>query len=171
MPVVGELLSRLKKEFDFELSELKGRSSGYIKPIRNLRFDYIYREGQNSTMPLGNYTSADQFSLNYNNDGLNYVENSNFQLTFETEARLGSFLLFDVRPIVLLNDNQEDELTLDTLSATAALGLGPIEISFGRQALWWGSGASRCSDINKQRQTIDHVANHQPATRIAALDI
>ena len=163
-PVVRELLSRLKKEFDFELSELKGRSIGYIKPIRDLCFDYIYREGQNSTMPLASYSGTDQFSLNYNNDGISYTENSNFQLTFETQARLGSFLMFDIRPLVLFNDNQEDELAIDTLAATAALGLGPIEISFGRQALWWGQGhhGTLILTNNAKPLTMLRITNPQP---------
>ncbi|MBT8341322.1 MAG: capsule assembly Wzi family protein [Desulfatitalea sp.] len=140
-PIVDELLSRLEKEFDFELAQRQGRSSGYVKPLRDLRLDYVYRDGPASTMPL--YRPTEQFSLNYNNDGIEYAEGTNLQLRFDAEARLGGFLLLSARPIVLFNnskDSQAEDLTIDTLAATAALGLGPIEISFGRQSLWWGQG-------------------------------
>ena len=133
--VADSLVTRLENEFADELrSQNAYDTSGYFKPIRHWQVEYIYQDGDPSTIS-GPGVDAKQHALNYNNFGLDYDTGSNVQATFNSELRWG-MLLLDWRPILSLQDGT----TFRTLEGKAALQLGLIEISVGRQSLWWGQG-------------------------------
>ncbi len=133
--VAAELVERLESFFADELNN--GTDDGsYLKPLRELRLDYVLQKGEDAQITG---TNARQFALNYNNYGIDYRENHNGQLIFESEAQLGQYVLLSVRPLVEFQQG-DDSSSLHLLHGKAALGLGAFEISVGRQSLWWGQG-------------------------------
>jgi hypothetical protein len=145
VPVALEIIRRLERELRAALREVDGGSAtGYIQPLRELRLEYLHQEGQPSVIasrsPGGTQDLIDarQFALDPNNFGLDYSEGHNGQVVLETEARLGSFFLVNWRPILLVDDAGDSSLR--TLHGTATLGLGPLQVSAGRESLWWGQG-------------------------------
>ena len=151
-PVVFQLIRKLTTELHqqmVEIGALEGIPAGsYIKPLGDWDIRYIYKDGKDSVYapydPQRSHSRIDasQYSLNYNNFGIEYEDNSNAQLIAESEARLGKRLLVNLRPVLLYRDDPQsgDHSTLDLLEGTAVLGLGPLEFSIGRQSLWWGQG-------------------------------
>ncbi|MBE0599071.1 MAG: capsule assembly Wzi family protein [Desulfuromonadales bacterium] len=144
-PVALEILRRLEGELQTSLREVAGSSApGYIQPLREIRLDYLHQEGVPSVIasrPPGgtlDLIDARQFALDPNNFGLDYDEGHNGRVILETEARLGSFLLFNWRPLLLVGE--EGDTSLRTLHGTATLGLGRWQVSAGRESLWWGQG-------------------------------
>jgi hypothetical protein len=107
---------------------------------------------------------AHQYSLNYNNFGINYEKGQNAQLVFESEARIGKRLLLNLRPILLYHDpdSGSDDSTLDLLQGTAVLGLGPMELSVGRQSLWWGQGRHGSLVLTNNAEALDMIRLTNP---------
>lgn len=171
-PVSAELLQRLRLEFADDLKEVENNAtpSSYFKPVRSLELAYVYQEGQPSRIADQRYgvgnsrVDASQFSLNTNNAGLDYRENSNLQLTFETEARFGS-LLVNWRPVLLVREERGGGNTADlkTLQGLVALDLGPFEFSAGRQSLWWGQGRHGSLVLTNNAAPLDMVRIHTPS--------
>ncbi len=151
-PVVFQLIRKLTVELHqqmVEIGALEGIPAGtYIKPLGDWDLHYIYKDGKDSIYALydpnkpSTGIDASQYSLNYNNFGIEYEDGSNAQLIAESEARFGKRLLFNLRPILLYRDDPHsgNHSTLDLLEGAAVLGLGPLEFSVGRQSLWWGRG-------------------------------
>ena len=77
---------------------------------------------------------ASQFPLNYNNSGIEYVD-QNMSLSVQGEVRLGSRLLVELRPQLLFSEGDENDAELSLLDGRVALQLGSLEFSAGRQAL------------------------------------
>ncbi len=157
-PVAGELIDRLQVFFDDELGDGAGGGS-YLKPLREIRLDYLYKEGQKSDIAG---TNARQFALNYNNDGIDYQENHNGQLIFESEARLGQHFLLSVRPLVEFQQGG-DSASLHLLHGKAALALGPFEVSVGRQSLWWGQGRHGSLVLTNNAKPLDMLRITNPS--------
>lgn len=140
LAVTNELLQRLSFELRQEMEEVTGNSAGsYFKPLRQLRLDYLYQQGPAAVI-VGGGVSAQQHALNTNNFGISYNDGQNAQLSLESEARFGNALLVSLRPQLLMREGEEGDPQLRLLEGKVALGLGPIEISAGRQSLWWGQG-------------------------------
>ena len=140
LTVTNELLQRLNHELRREIEEVGGNPAGsYLQPLRQLDFDYFYQDGIPSVI-VGAGVDARQDALNTNNFGTTYNQGSSAQLLIESEARLGNSLLLSLRPQLLLREEEESDPRLRLREGKVALGLGPIEVSAGRQSLWWGQG-------------------------------
>ncbi len=156
--VAPEIIDRLLSFLDDELQDGAGGNS-YFKPLRELRLDYLYKDGQKSGIPA---TNARQFALNTNNNGVDYSEQHNAQLIFESEARLGKSLLLSVRPLL---EFQQDGASgsAHLLHGKAALALGPFEVSVGRQSLWWGQGRHGSLILTNNAKPLDMVRITNPS--------
>lgn len=159
-PVVSQLLSRLEKEMRDDLVDLAdvAAPSGYFKPLRSLDPSYHYREGEPSLIAG---TNARQFALDYNNEGIDYDDGHNGQLLLESEARFGGSFLVNLRPAFIVRE--EDGTSMRLLQGTAALALGPIELSAGRQSLWWGQGRHGSLVLTNNAKPLDMVRLTNPS--------
>ncbi|AJF07663.1 capsule assembly Wzi family protein [Geoalkalibacter subterraneus] len=159
-PVARELLDVLRREFDTELRELSGdiATGSYLKPLRSMRLQGGYRSGDPSFLPR---SDARQFALDYNRDGLTQEEDGAGLVSFASEARLGSRFLLSASPLFEF-DNEGTSSRL--LEGKAALALGPLEISVGRQSLWWGQGrhGSLVLTNNAKPQDMLRITNPSP---------
>lgn len=142
-------------------SVVKPRQTAWLKPLRELRLDYQYQHGQPSPFPG---TDGRQFALNTNNFGIDFANRHNGQVVFESEARLGRYALLNVRPLLQVRETAGDSLRL--LHGTVAVGLGPLELSAGRQSLWWGQGRHGSLVLTDNARPLDmlRLTNPQPAT-------
>lgn len=157
LPVAQELLARLEEELrSYSGESAVASTNSYFKPVRELRLDYINQKGHPIPIPG---TSASQFPLNYNNFGIDYGEGDSVQLTLETEARLGRYLLLNWRPYYL--SNEEDDV-FRTQHATATFGLGPFNVSIGRDSLWWGQGRHGSLVLTNNAKPLDMVRVTNP---------
>ncbi len=154
-PVVRELLARLERELEVELSRLRepGQEKSFFQPLRTTELTYVYRDGAQVDITGNN---ARQFPLNTNNFGIEYGEGHNAQLTFETEANLGGWLSLWARPLYEMQEEGAGG-SLHLLEGRAALGLGPFEISAGRQSLWWGQGRRGALVLTNNAKPLDMV--------------
>lgn len=160
-PVVEELLRRLEFELHEQLVELGvaqgSASSGYFKPLRHVSARYIYQEGTPSAVPGIN---SRQFSLNTNNFGIDYDEHHKGEFVFDGDARVGGIFLLHWRPLYLAGD-EGDSFRL--LEGKAAVSLGPLELSAGRQSLWWGQGHHGSLILTNNAKPLDMVRLTNPA--------
>jgi len=83
-------------------------------------------------------TDARQFALDYNNFGRRRANGGNLEFNAEIEARLYDRLLLTWRPE--LAQREDEGSSFETLAAIAALSYKGVELSVGRQSLWWGQG-------------------------------
>lgn len=159
--VAGELLLRLEVEFASELAWKGNRQGLQFKPLRELRLDYFYQDGQDSVFPG---TDGRQFALDPGNSGIDYARGHNGQLLFESEARFGRHFLVNIRPLLRYGEGEGD--AIDLLHGVAAVGLGPIELSAGRQSLWWGQGRRGTLVLTDNAKPLDmlRLTNPEPAT-------
>lgn len=159
-PVARELVARLKKEFRQEIREQRNgleHAGSYFRPVREMRFDYVYRSGADSIYPG---TNARQFSLLTNREGLDYSENHNLEVTLSGEARWGRWLLADWRP--LLRAQQDGNTGVRLVQGNLTLGLGPVDLSVGRQPLWWGQGRNGSLVLTNNADPLDMVRLTNP---------
>jgi len=159
-PVARELVARLKKEFRQEIREQRNGSDhagSYFKPIREMRFDYVFRDGSDSSYPG---TNARQFALLSNRDGLDYSENHNLEVTLSGEARWGRWLLADWQPVLRGQENGNTGIRLRQGSVT--LALGPVDLSVGRQSLWWGQGRNGSLVLTNNADPLDMIRLTNP---------
>ncbi len=162
-PAIAGLIRRLEKEVADTLSDLRaGVANGYVKP-REVQFNYIYQNGPVSEIS-GSGVIASQHALNYNNYGLDYSQN-NAQILVQGEARLGDYLLAEARPIVQVQSGQDSGSDLRLLDGRVALQLGAVEVSAGRQSLWWGQGRHGTLVLSNNSKPLDmfRITNPTPA--------
>jgi hypothetical protein len=161
-PAIGQLLDRLQEELHDQLVELGALEgvapSSYFIPVREIDARYIYQDGQSSFYPG---TNARQFALNDDNFGIDYADHHNGQLILTHEARLGGFLLLEGRPILEVRGDGVTSLKL--LQGEVATGLGPVEVSFGRQSLWWGQGRHGSLILTDNAQPLDMLRITNPS--------
>jgi hypothetical protein len=156
--VAYELLDRLESFLDDELSN-SAEGGSYFKPLREWRLDYVLQNGEDSETEG---TNARQFALNYNNYGIDYQEHHNGQLLVESEARLAEYLLLSARPLIEFQEGGAGA-SFHLLQAKAALGLGPFEISAGRQSLWWGQGRHGSLVLTNNAKPLDMLRITNPS--------
>jgi hypothetical protein len=161
-PVARRLLVRLEAELHDSLGDLgltdESPAAGYFKPVRLLSLSNHYREGEPAFIAG---TNARQFALDYNNDGIEYDEGHNGQLLLESEARLGGMFLVNLRP--LFSSREGGDTSARLLQGTAALALGPVELSAGRQSLWWGQGRHGALVLTNNAKPLDMVRVTNPS--------
>jgi hypothetical protein len=154
------VLNRLKTEFSDTLADIDaGSPTNYIK-AREVQLKFISQNGEDSTT-AGAGVDAKQFSLNYNNNGLNYQDH-NAQLTFQGEALLGGYVLIEARPIFLMQDGDSSETDLRLLDGRVAIQLGVFELSAGRQSLWWGQGRHGSMLLSNNAKPLDMIRLTNP---------
>jgi hypothetical protein len=161
-PAIHQLIRRLQATLADALVEVEGQAtSSYFKPLRRAELSYVYQEGEPLAL-VG--VAARQFPLNYNNFGLDYREYHNGQLLLAAEMRLGPLLL-DWQPITQIQEGGEDaDASFRTLQGKVALGLGLVEVSVGRQSLWWGQGHHGTLLLTNNAKPLDmlRVTNPSP---------
>ncbi len=163
---VIQLLLRLRREFRDQLAENEsGRelvTGSYFKPIRSLDMEYRFSDGEEARFPG---TNAQQSPVNYNNFGIDYANRHNLQATVESEMRLTRFFLLNLRPCFLLEEQDEGGAGsgLRLLEGKGALELGGVEISAGRQALWWGQGRHGSLILTNNAKPLDMVRVTNPS--------
>jgi hypothetical protein len=161
-PAIHQLIRRLQATLADALVEVEGQAtSSYFKPLRRAELSYVYQEGEPLAL-VG--VAARQFPLNYNNFGLDYREYHNGQLLLAAEMRLGPLLL-DWQPITQIQEGGEDaDASFRTLQGKVALGLGLVEVSAGRQSLWWGQGRHGTLLLTNNAKPLDmlRVTNPSP---------
>ena len=111
-------LRRLRDRFPEETGEIR-----YIKPLDRARASYAYLD------------SASR-ALNYNNGGYEYREGSNFLVDVVTRAEW-AWLSAYARPELRLSDGDGAFRMRTVYASVEALG---IELTAGRESLWWGPG-------------------------------
>ncbi len=159
-PAIAGLIRRLEKEVADTLADLQtGTAEGYIKP-REAQLRYVYQKGPEVTSS-GNGVAISQFPLNYNNYGLSYQE-QNALLLVQGEARLGSFLLVEARPLLQIQNGDESEADVSLLDGRAVLQLGGLEVSVGRQSLWWGQGRHGSIVLTNNAKPLDMIRITNP---------
>lgn len=162
LPVALELLHRLENALHDQLVELHvldgAAPDSYLKPLRSLELAYVYQDGEPTAYPR---TDARQFPLNTNNFGIDYDNRQNGQLTFTSEARLARFFLLEARPLLAVREQEGTDLRL--LEGRVALGLGPFEISVGRQSLWWGQGRHGSLVLTDNAEPLDMLRITNPS--------
>jgi hypothetical protein len=160
-PQARQLLNRLKGEFRAELEYLvdeNGTAEVPAKLLRAAELSYTYRDGKASVYPG---TDAIQYALDYNRSGREYDNNNNVEFSVQTEARLLDSLLLTFRPLVSQRD--DDDTSFDTLAATAALSFKGVELSVGRQSLWWGPGRHGSLLLSNNAEPLDMVRLTNPS--------
>ena len=175
-PFIGELIWRLAVDLHQQLVELGAvpgtPAATYLKPLGGWELRYLEKDGENSSYPgrkpetATNRIEASQDSLNYNNYGINYGDGGNGQLLFESEARFGKQFLLHVQPLLLFRDDLKDggsDSSLRLLHGTLAFGLGPLELTAGRQSLWWGQGRHGSLVLTNNAEPLDMVRLTNPS--------
>lgn len=160
--VAMELLRSLEHELHVELAELvvpSGSSArGFVRPLEDLRFSYVYQDGGPSNYAGNN---ASQFALNYNNEGNDYREYHNLQLYWTSKVRLQRNFLLAWRPRLEFQGGANPRL--QTEYGAASLALGPVTASLGRQSLWWGQGAHGSLNLTNNAEPLDMLRFNTPS--------
>lgn len=158
-PAVIQQLDRLRAEFAGELVELHGEAAEatpYFKPLRTAAFSFRYFDA----------TADGTSTLDVNANGRNLPPDGSALLSLSGEARFG-WVLTEWRPqFEFAGDDSEDTMTDSSLAeGRAALQLGPIELSVGRQALWWGQGRHGSLLLTNNARPLDmlRLTNPYPA--------
>ncbi len=134
--IIREILQRLKVEFSTEIIELQDVNivHSYVKPYRTVNLSYSYQTGQPSRYPA---TNSSQYALNSNNSGIEFENGNNAVLRIAGDARIKDFLGLEWQPLLQASEGEGD---FQWMQSRVALQLGPVEVSLGRQSLWWGQG-------------------------------
>jgi hypothetical protein len=149
-PGAARVIEKLKAEFAPD----EGRSSSYFRPFEEARFKFLYADGT----PL---------FLNINNKGDIIGNGSNFRAGFSSSAGAGSALAFYLNPEFRYPEGaSRDGAEVVLVEGYGALNLWNIELTAGRQALWWGSGHHGTLLLTDNARPFDLIklTNPRPAT-------
>jgi hypothetical protein len=156
------LIRKLQKEFSDELAYL-GDTTGAINevpslPLRKAQATYTYRDGKRSASPG---TDASQFALNFNNSGRRYSNYNNGELTLLGDLKFSDHLMFAWQPQLRYRD--DGDLDLEFLELKAAVHFEGLELSVGRQSLWWGQGRHGSLLMTNNAQPLDMIRLTNPS--------
>lgn len=151
-PAAARLIERLKRELapDNDLSSGAFRSMDV--DLHDAGGRYIYSDG------------APHF-LNLNNKGDVLVNGSNFRAGFSGSAGFGSHLGFFLNPEVRYPEGASgDGQEVVLVEGYGSLNLWNIELTAGRQALWWGPGVHGALLLSDNARPFDLIklTNPQP---------
>lgn len=144
------LMERLKREFAVEM---KGAPSTYFKPVDNAGFKYVYADGS-------------PHFLNLNNNGDHFGNGSNYRASFASSAAVGGALGLYLNPEVRYPEGpSEDDAEVVLVEGFAALERWNLELTAGRQALWWGPGDHGALLLSSNARPFDLIklTNPRPA--------
>ncbi len=145
------------------INEFAGELTAEPSPLhlRRTEVSGIYQEGSPSPYPG---TAAYQFPLVYNRYGLTYSKGQNVEVSLQAEASFGKIFLAEWRPLGQWREGTGSSTR--TLTGVARLGLGPAELSAGRQPLWWGKGRHGSLLLTNNARPLDlfRLTNPHPAT-------
>lgn len=149
-PTASRIIERLKREF----SQDDGTSSsGFISmkaEMHDAGISYIYSDG-------GPYL------LNVNNKGDVLVNGSNFRAGFSGSADFGSHLGFFLNPEIRFPEGASaDGQEVAFVEGYGSLNLWNIELTAGRQALWWGPGVHGALLLSDNARPFDLIKLTSP---------
>lgn len=146
----ARVIQKLKGEFGPD----ETRSSTYFRPFEEARFKYLYSDG----MP---------HFLNLNNKGDIIGNGSNFRAGFSSSAGAFGALAFYLNPEVRYPEGPSTEdAEVVLVEGYGALDLWNIELTAGRQSLWWGPGFHGTLLLTDNARPFDLIklTNPKPAT-------
>jgi len=117
---------------DHEVSLGLGDAWFEFKPISTPEIQFLYLEGENSSIPGIN---ASQNSLVYNNNGIDPGEGPNGYLRFTVEGK-GGPISFSITPLFSV-DGSKKGIIEEGYVKLHAIGL---DLEAGKIPLWWGQG-------------------------------
>lgn len=161
-----ELVAELRGELAEELTHYglgaADLAGSYLRPMREVELRQLFRDGPDSSFAAPGIV-AGQFALDVNQNGKPLGDDGRLELTVAGEARVGRSLLFYWRPQLLNEqggDGSETELRLE--DGALSLDLGPVTLSAGRQALWWGPGRRGSLILTNNAEPLDMVRITNP---------
>lgn len=147
----GQIIEKLKREFATELS---GADEDYFRPLEEARFKYLYSEG----VP---------HLVNVNNKGDEFGNGSNYRLGFGAAAGLGGLLSVYVNPESRYPEGLDgDNADVVLVEGFAALQAWNIELTAGRQALWWGPGHHGSLLLSDNARPFDLIKLTNPRPKV-----
>lgn len=121
--------SRVIEELKRELGPEQAARASYFRPFEEARFKYLYSE---NTPHL----------LNVNNKGDFFDNGSNYRAGFISSAKAFDVLAFYLDPELRYPEGTSpgEDAEVVLVEGYGALELWNIELTVGRQSLWWGPG-------------------------------
>ena len=154
-PKAKVVVRRLKSEFHDELAYLVAEPEADVsfpaKLLRSAAVRYTYQDGKPSGSPG---TDASQFALTYNNSGREYDNHNNGEFSLTGDVLLFDQLLLAWQPLL---SQREGDTKLTTLAAIAAVSYAGIELSVGRQELWWGPSRHGSLILSNNAKPLDMI--------------
>jgi hypothetical protein len=143
------LLKRLESEFRAELAGALPET--YLKPMDRAVFRYV-NAGKGSA------------ALDVNNRGGEFAEGSNFRLSASGMGTLfGGVSLYLNPEIRYAPTTGAGEIDVDVVEGYGSLTLYNIELTTGREALWWGPGYHGALLMSDNAEPFDLVRLANPA--------
>ncbi len=142
-------MERLKREFRQEIYE---PDKTYVKPVDRIKIRYIYAD-------------ETPYYLNNNNKGDVLYNGSNLRLGLSAMAGVGDIFSFFVNPELRYRTGYgRGDNDLELVEGYGALEFHNIELTVGREAMWWGPGYHGALLITDNARPLDLVrlSNPQP---------
>lgn len=146
----ARIIQKLKKEFAPD----EALPSTYFRPFEEARFKYIYSDGT-------------PHFLNINNKGDIIGNGSNFRAGLSSDARALGALAFYLNPEIRYPEGpatEDAEVVL--VEGYGSITLWNIELTAGRQSLWWGPGFHGALLLSDNARPFDLIklTNPKPVT-------
>ena len=151
-PKASRVIERLKREFASDNGPSSSRFQSMEADMHDVGVRYIYSDG-------GPYL------LNVNNRGDVLVNGSNFRAGFSGSADFGRHLGFFLNPEIRFPEGASGEgQEVVLVEGYGSLNFWNIELTAGRQALWWGPGAHGALLLSDNARPFDLIklTNPQP---------
>lgn len=152
------MLITLQKDLQPELAYLDGRDIQDKIAIKEWSIGETYYDGKK----LANYRSHSHYQpLHINQNGYDLAQNQNETMRLRVEKALDHDFVFSMTPRF---DTSEDNTHLSFESAYLKTHINNVEISLGKDALWWGQGARGTLALSNQAtpQTYVQIKNIEP---------
>ena len=150
----SEAAARVIQKLKDEFAPDEAASSSYFRPFEEARFKYLYSDGT-------------PHFLNLNNKGDILDNGSNFRAGFSSSARAFGALAFYLNPEVRYPEGPSTEdAEVVLVEGYGALNLWNIELTAGRQSLWWGPGFHGALLLTDNARPFDLIklTNPKPVT-------
>lgn len=143
------VIQKLKKEFTID----EAASTKYFRPFEEARFKYLYADGT-------------PHFLNLNNKGDNFGNGSNFRAALSSSAGAGPLAFYMNPEIRYPEDPTTEDVEVVLVEGYGSLNLWNMELTAGRQSLWWGPGFHGALLLTDNARPFDLIklTNPKPAT-------